>query len=847
MRIYINDEPFEVVLYDDETSILQKYAQNGPLQDALPEYLRITNRNFQISDDLQLQIEDVRDDLEKLTIEELSTEEEIKKLLGDYPNLDKITIVMLWLHGHYEDMNTLDIVLMQYESMFRKIDRYKLYNIQEVVKLFREYPAKILEKRKKLAKIIKGQINVMKDLDRVQVFEPGDFELEEVTLLISLTLPTGTSLPDVFDAIGVSRDIPFIHLRYHGNDWYKIYKHIIPSNEWVNHNPLTDGIYFKILSVPPSRLSSRGKFESLYSDGVWLENHNIEIEFGIDAEIGEDVVKTKFFKSIGDRLNYSVLQEKQLAVKGKFTIEDVVFNRIIFADMISNYPIFKNFMFFNERVQDFHGPYSSAITKKRFSFYYEPNQSYTPSKALTIIVTPYVSENGSSTWIDVRVMRAGTFQQANAFRIIFSKLIGVYTREYQSIVKLYIELLPSAETEFGKTIRKPKGRKKEDEKSGKRLRHLKEKRPGIFRAGYASLCQPKSHQPYLITTEARADEVRKRYGDHKVLEYIDPTTGKKDWYACEPREPGEEGTYIYPGLRANKDRDHPQYRDEVEVLPCCFTEDQYTKPGAILYKSLRAEEIEAKDVAEEANIGDVGHILASNKRVPRGRFGQVPYYLSFVIRNAGYEDVEKGKQSFLPLLRYGVMEAPDSFLHCLEKALTFGYSSLDKDGRIKAIKDVRQKLSQINFAVARQELYDYSDEEIGEMILEENSYLDPGLWIRLAEVYYDVNIFLYQIDDIYPNGAVVIPRFSQAYLLRDISEAKKSVFIIKNVMQSGDWPYQCELLVKYDPLAKRSKRFTYVFENDNLIEQAIRTLYDANNVSVATPKSTFFYAPVHVS
>ncbi len=57
MRIYINNQPFEAVLYDDDTSILQRYAlqQSG----YIPEYLRIVDQDFQIQEDLKLDVQDI--------------------------------------------------------------------------------------------------------------------------------------------------------------------------------------------------------------------------------------------------------------------------------------------------------------------------------------------------------------------------------------------------------------------------------------------------------------------------------------------------------------------------------------------------------------------------------------------------------------------------------------------------------------------------------------------------------------------------------------------------------------------------------------------------------------------
>ena len=59
--------------------------------------------------------------------------------------------------------------------------------------------------------------------------------------------------------------------------------------------------------------------------------------------------------------------------------------------------------------------------------------------------------------------------------------------------------------------------------------------------------------------------------------------------------------------------------------------------------------------------------------------------------------------------------------------------------------------------------------------------------------------------------------------------------------------FQCEILTRYDAKTKRSKKFTFVFQNDPIINQAIQVFYEANNVSMVTPKSFSFYAPVQLA
>ena len=56
-----------------------------------------------------------------------------------------------------------------------------------------------------------------------------------------------------------------------------------------------------------------------------------------------------------------------------------------------------------------------------------------------------------------------------------------------------------------------------------------------------------------------------------------------------------------------------------------------------------------------------------------------------MVKNAGYQEIDYKKRIMIPFLRLGVVESPDSFLHCLEKALIPRYSSLDVEGKNKKI------------------------------------------------------------------------------------------------------------------------------------------------------------------
>ena len=846
MRIYINDKQVDVVQYDDSISILQKWASMN--KDVLPEYLRIVNEDFQLEEDLHLTILDIRQEFGRVKIGDLVNEVYLKEIMSLYPKVNRKELVLLMLWKEYGAFNNqtskrfLETSMDLEEADLRKIDSKIFPATQNNLELFRDYATHIADERVLLLRSLKDKDEIIRVLNNNKTYPCGDFVLEEITSLYTMAVPNGTSLMDIFDSMNVSRDIPFIHLLNEGKNWYKTYYHITPPNSWITNTPLKDGIRFKILSVPYSKLCSRGRFESLYSNGVWRKNNKIEISYNVDVEIGEELIKEKLFQSVGDRLDYTIIREEQLSVRGKYIVDDFAFNKAVFADMIDNSSTLSYFLFLNERHQDSKGEYRSAITKKRFMFYYQPNQSGDIADSLTITITPHSSLDGERhQWIDVRVSRAINRQQAVAFQTVFSKLLAVYLHDYQTVIDEYAILLPSSTILFKKYAKKFDSEEKADMKSGKRLLALKTARPSIFRSGYASMCQPKDHQPYIVTSAKKAQEIRDRFGEHKTMEFKDPITGQVDTYACQPREPGEIRTHIYPGLRKTSKK-YAKYHEEVPLVPCCFTEDHYTKTGAILRKSLQAED---RKRAKEVDAGDIKQVLASNKSVPYSRFGRLPFYIRSVVKNAGYKELEKGKQSILPILRYGVIESPDSFLHCLEKAFNARYSSLGKTGMINAVNNVREKMALIDSSVARQELYDYSDNAIRNMLLEKESYLDPGMWVRLAELYYKCNIFIYQISEKYPNGAVVIPRFSQAHLLSAIPEDLPTVFVIKYAAER--YPYQCELLVRYNPNSDHSKRLVYVFKDDRLVTEAIKVLYKSNSVSVVTQDGSSFYTPVQIT
>jgi hypothetical protein len=848
MIIYINENPINVSYYDDKIFIVKRYILGKKI--SLPKYFRIENEDVFIKEEVSLKIIDVRDEFRWLELNDLIDEEVVEEIINLYPYLSKKDIALIIIYNKYPEINwgrkISDINIINDITFLKKIDGFVFFNNIETMKILEEYPINIQKK----IKIIQSEIDLRDEINSIfSKYKPTPLEnflIEELNILYILEIKTEWSLIDIFDLMEVSKDIPFIYFRPEvvtdkkERNYYKVYDLIDGITEWINPNQYVSGrLYFRVLNPNNSPIKN---LNENYNKAEWFSDNTIEVKFKIETNKENDKIKMNIHKSIGNRLKYKIIKEKQIGVKGIYSVDNFSFNKAVLADMISNSYIFSYFLFFNENTSDNKSKFKTAITKERFMFHYEPNQKGPSDCSLSITITPQFIEEEKKNWLDIRIRKASNIHQIESFKFVFSLLLSIYNNNEKSVIREYGELLPSTKEEFEMFyIKIKKMIKKDDKKSGKRLMELKKFRPGVFRAGYASMCQPKKTQPYVLDPE-NVEKFREEYGEHKMMEFEDPSNKKKDWYACEPREDGELPIYIYPGLRKNNIKSK-NYNSEVPFVPCCFGENQYTKTGAELYKRTTSTNTSPK--SDDNIIGEIGHILSTNKHVPPGRYGVLPFYLTFIAKKSGYQHFEKGKQTIVPIFRYGVEISPDSFLHCMEKAFNPDYSMKDLKGKKELVNKVRIDMSNMNFSSGRQELYDHSDDMIKNILLDKNKYLDPRIWHSLVETKYGCNIFIYKISDEHPNGTIVIPRFSQIYLSKHIFPDKPTIFIVKKMPDAINVDCQTEILVRYNHKAKGNKRFKFVFQNDIFITQAIKMFYESINIFVINPESSHNYKPIN--
>jgi hypothetical protein len=180
----------------------------------------------------------------------------------------------------------------------------------------------------------------------------------------------------------------------------------------------------------------------------------------------------------------------------------------------------------------------------------------------------------------------------------------------------------------------------------------------------------------------------------------------------------------------------------------------------------------------------------------------------------------------------------------MECARNERYNDYDLEKKKDRVKKILLRLSKMDddfLVVAKQEFYDFSYDQIREYLRKENVYINPDLVINIFAKYYKCNILLFQMNKKYPEGEVVVPRNSIANLSYKPNPNYKTVIIIKHGNQS-EWPYQCELIIKY---LEKDKLIEYIFDNDDLFIKTLnKILGEARKVYTVTPnKNNVEYIP----
>jgi hypothetical protein len=340
------------------------------------------------------------------------------------------------------------------------------------------------------------------------------------------------------------------------------------------------------------------------------------------------------------------------------------------------------------------------------------------------------------------------------------------------------------------------------------LKLLKDNAPEVFVEGYANFCKYKPRPIHQQDIENYMNEKIKEYG----LKGEDEENFKKYAVLQFNTENGQinlvcnHETDKFPYLKSTKTEVLMKNLDKTIYthLPCC--------------KKLPPKEKKIKQ--------DYTHIISQT-------FINVPLAtgaLDKKIKNI----LDRYNQYENNFMRLGVVQDANSFLHCLCVAID--------DNDYKKAKDKSQYVSlllnkivnNIYMGVLKQELYDLDVDQMKNKILN-GEFLDPALYYRLFEEYFNINIYVFQESTI-----IDVPRF-KIFHARPVRQDRQTVLIYKNSNQYKI--YQCELImnkVTFNMLIYDQEMAIYCH---TLLQNYMNTLtFNSNHNQIIVYSNLYYFA-----
>lgn len=798
--VRFNGIEFEIYDLDNQTSVLNRLA--GEMNN-IPKYLYFpdgipTMQQLQQNEDIA--VEDLLPIIRNSRLKFIQIYNQIK----DKIDQQKLNLVEDVLKPHISfdiDIENLPLefqagVLMatkdelEKTKLFEKVD-ITVDAIWQDKEKFRQYlNNSIDENKRKTAQEARN----FRQFDQLDSLNYTPFELEKVKLNLILHLEN-ISLLEIFNNVKLNNTVPFATV----NNFYKILKDFSPPEDWSMS--LERVIIFKVLEKINT---TNPKFDDFNFAVVRDENDEGQkvIIATLDLNtIGSNLSREEFINrflgtlsNLGN-INYETKEEQ---VNGVFYFPSHSMDKYVLADLVMNNPSFSSLLYIDE---------SDKSSKKKSSIYVHFNHPRIGHVAANItekiMIKGDTSMKGKSLttfplhqrYIRVKISKADNLETVREFQNMMSKLFTLYDNEYGRVVADYKQFIPN----FGKV--------KQIDVPDVEKEKLKDIAPEIFLPGYSRQC-PK--RPTVISDE-EAEEARK--AGKQVMEFPIHGEGPPSLnYICN------HDKHRFPGLRENP----LVNKENFPFVPCCYAKDQEPNEGSKYRHYYYGEDLPAKEVAQQ-------NLYTTNKFVPRDIFGTLPQNISQM-----FELIEPDERYMF--VRKGVFRSKSSFLNCVMEALHDETGILDfddEDEREARLLTIREELATPeNAATCRQEMYDYTTDEIIEAIRNPDMYMDPKLFLHLLEVEYNCNIFIFTRK--YISGEMSLPRHIQAYY--KTKRRGRCIFIFEHIGSESDhatYP-QCELIIKWRTAVTNEVYYDYPY--DSPVSESVRQVFQTLQKSYVLDK-----------
>lgn len=796
--VIINDKVFDIYNLDTIESIMNRIAAKLK---TLPKFLYFPNgipslEDFHINSNNFI-VEDIYNIIKTNSIDDNFSnvyeliKDKIKQKNLDIEEVVRIFIIHNKLINDLSEVSDEDLVSMNIHFMEDSIKKSigKDININDMY-----------NKKSRSDKLLYYenliQNNIIKEFEKTESYiefkniigiQYTPFELEKIYFDIILEIEL-ISLLEIFNKIKLTDHVPFSTC----SNFYKIRKDIIPPLQWKYSD--NSNIILKVLQKEDIATSIED-----YADVIIEKDYNkikAILSYTVFNNISKDEIINRFLSVIG---NPKVTNIKEKEINGIFYFLNQRLNKIVLLDLIMNDSYFSNYLYIDETI----------ITQKPTVYIHFYTQEIGEIKAyLTEKIVdkkdPDIKNKKeffeNSYYVRVKISKAKNLESIEKFQEILSKLFTLYNQKYENIIDIYSEFIPLNELETKLTI-----------KNKKRVtKKIKDKReelaPEIFVSNYTRFCgQP----PTIINDEDEENEIER---GRQVLTFPkDASEGAiPRKYICEYKK------YPYPGIKTNI----LSNSDKFPYLLCCYENDQTNKPEFRNY--YYGEQLIDTTIDQ--------HIIKSNKILNDKQVGYLPQNISKF-----FEIIDSDKN--FEYYRVGVDKNLNSFLNCI----LFSLKLLNNTNIDLQLQNIRKTLATDELAASsKQELYDYTIEDIINKIKNTNEYFNPNYFIHLLEVKYNCNIFLFTRNKDNPDGTIVLPRHVKGYF-KNKNNFNNNIFVYEHTGIEADnskYP-MCEIICRWNKKGKKDD-LEYVFSSDNdLVKNAFEIFQNFNDFYILSKKFSY--------
>jgi len=668
-----------------------------------------------------------------------------------------------YLNDTNDNLTTPENILIAINNMFIDINPenpLSFKNIEELKKSYEIWVSnnkiKIQQQEENYSKLIEDQ----EELAKIKLLKYSEFILETSVYNVPCKIKNldGTSYIgsiedgiEIFKHAVVNSTIPYI--RYVDNKG--------ESKFWIyNKDP---NINFD--NYTKTKIKSNINYIILWyniGNGKYIECDYYIDKGKINFEIpNKNNFLIKIIDAIQEALPLLVLDEpSQIRIQGYFDVEDISIDSLSYYYTLRTESLHRTYLYMEETTNAWADNSNINILYKNSKKSKDESDTTASIKISfdnlsdhkndDIINDEDQKEKGKNK-LRVYVKKAESESELEKFLLIFCRLLNKYKQDKEDNLKRLKSIIPDNVKDNTKS-------KKSNIKINieKKIDNLRKKAPELYDDMGRKVQLPK--QPLIIS----ADEVEewRQYGIDNVKDKKKSNTNLRNVMPFPPLKPNSKNVYEniltidpydervkYWFVCPNDKYPNPYLIEndssEYPYIPCCGKKDTlsdaHRSKGEVnnYFKYHDPKEVKVQKPSKTGTY----HIMTSKilKSSPSNQTGEFGKNLSQLLSLYNKESNEYFK-------RYGIIIGTNSLIHCVLTAIKDKkYIDLKKDtDKEKYAQNVRTYIAEnINPNIFKQELYDYSNDEIISEILNNNIDFSPEKFYRGLEELFNINIFVF--------------------------------------------------------------------------------------------------------